>query len=182
MLKRQAKKYGKEVVWGIEKMLSFLFEFAEYMTIPEISKTEVYRGVYRVNRGHMSKKQISTMFYRLKKQNYIASGSRDNSIVLTNKAKIRLVEKSVAKKMSDGLLRFLSFDIPERLHTQRDNFRKAIKRIGFRQIQQSLWVTDKDISDEIELVIKYYRLEDYVAYIVAQETNIDLMIKNILLK
>ena len=176
------KKFGRETAWGVGKLLGFLYEFGEYMSIKEISKSEIYRYVYENYEGRVSKKQVSDLFYNLKRQKYIEVVGEERSIVLTNKAKIKIVEKIVEKSKKDERLRLLSFDIPERLHIQRDYFRRAIKRIGFRQIQQSLWANDKDVSDAVEMVIKYYKVEDYVAYIITEKTNIDLMIKNVLAK
>ena len=102
------------------------------------------------------------------------------SIKLTNKAKIKIIDKIIEGKEKDNKYRFISFDIPERLHYYRDLFRRAIKRMGFRQIQQSLWVTDKNIGDLVEIAAKEYGVEEYVAYIVAETSNIDAHIKQTL--
>ncbi|PIS07775.1 hypothetical protein COT78_01820 [Candidatus Berkelbacteria bacterium CG10_big_fil_rev_8_21_14_0_10_43_13] len=176
------KKFGRETAWGVGKVLGFLYEFGEYMSIKEISKSEIYRHVYGNYEGRVSKKQVSDLFYNLKRQKYIEEVGEDHSIILTDKAKIKIIEKMIEKSKNDRQIRLLSFDIPERLHVQRDYFRRAIKRIGFRQIQQSLWAIDRDVSEAVETVIKYYKLEDYVVYIIAEKTNIDLMIKNIFSK
>jgi hypothetical protein len=179
---KQLKKFGQETAWGVGKVLGFLYEFGEYMSIKEISKSEVYRSVYGHYDGRVSKKQISDLFYNLKRQKYITEVGEGQAIVLTDKARIKIIEKMIEKIKNDERLRLLSFDIPERMHVERDYFRRAIKRIGFRQIQQSLWAINKDVSEAVELAIKYYKVEDYVAYIVAEKTNIDIMIKNTLLR
>ncbi len=179
---KQLKKFGRETAWGIGNVLGFLYEFGEYMSIKEISKSEVYRRVHTNYQGRVSKKQISDLFYNLKHHKYIEEVGEERSIVLTDKAKIKIVEMIVEKSKKDKQLRLLSFDIPERLHVQRDYFRRAIKRIGFRQIQQSLWAIDRDVSEAVEMAIKYYKVEDYVAYIIAKKTNIDVMINNIITK
>lgn len=178
---RKIKKFGQETAWGVGKVLNFLYEFGEYLSIKEISKAEIYRRVYGNYGGTVTKKQISDLFYNLKREKYIEEVGKDKSIVLTDKAKIKIIEKMVQKKKKDNQLRLLSFDIPERNHVQRDYFRRAIKRIGFRQIQQSLWAIDRDVSEVVEIAIKYYKVGDYVAYIVAEKTNIDVMVNNILL-
>jgi uncharacterized UPF0160 family protein len=74
---------------------------------------------------------------------------------------------------SDSHFRFVSFDIPELMRKNRDAFRRAIKKLGFKQIQKSLWVTTKEIGELVEMAAEEYSVADYIAYFVSESSNID---------
>lgn len=94
------------------------------------------------------------------------------SVKLTKKGRIKLLEHSSEKKR-DGKWRMISYDIPEEMRTVRNAFRNSIRRIGFKQIQKSLWVCPYVKADELELVIDELKLHEYVAYMVVEKTDID---------
>ncbi len=101
---------------------------------------------------------------------------RQKSIELTNKGKIKLLESSLNKQV-DGHWRMISFDIPEEWRHKRNTFRRTIKRIGFKQIQKSLWACPFNKADEIALVINDLKINKYVAYLVVEKTDIENFLK-----
>jgi hypothetical protein len=179
---RHSKDYKCPFVWGLEVALGFLFELGENCAYRIRGKRDLHEKFDSFSGGQLSSRQISDMMYELKRNKYIEIDESENerSIKLTNKAKIKIIEKIIKKEKNDSKYRFISFDIPERLHSRRDRFRGSIKRMGFRQIQQSLWVTDKNIGEMVEVAAREYGVEDYVAYIVSEKSNIDVHVKNIL--
>ena len=94
------------------------------------------------------------------------------SVRLTHKGKIRQLEGNKNDK-KDGKWRFLSFDIPETRSRDRDQFRRSIKRIGFCQVQKSLWVCPFVRADQIDLIIDGLKIRQYVAYIISDKTDIE---------
>jgi hypothetical protein len=109
-----------------------------------------------------------------------SESSGNDIIILTNKAKLRVVDKISAKIKSDRKYRFLSFDVPEVIRVNRNRFRKAIKAIGFRQVHKSLWVIDKNVSDLVEMAAYECKVEKYVAYIVSEKSDIDGIVDKII--
>jgi len=95
------------------------------------------------------------------------------SIVFTNKARLAVIDRIAERTVTDQKYRFVSFDIPERLRKNRNQFRRVIKRLGFRQIQQSLWVSDRSIGDLVEMAANEFKIEQYVVYLVCEHTNIN---------
>lgn len=121
-------------------------------------------------------KYVSSRLNDLKRRGYIKIIDNDNnnkSIILTNKAKMKIVDKIASKIKKDEMYRFVSFDIPEDIKNNRDLFRMAIKRMGFMRIQQSLWVINKDVSDLVEAAAYEYGVEKYVVYLVSAKSDID---------
>ena len=109
-----------------------------------------------------------------------SESSGNDIIIMTNKAKLREVDKISAKIKSDRKYRFLSFDVPELMRVNRNRFRRAIKSIGFRQVHKSLWVIDKNVSDLVEMVAYECKVEKYVAYIVSEKSDVDGIVEKII--
>jgi len=107
----------------------------------------------------------------LEKQGYIEIDD-NNSIRITNKGRIVRLEKSI-NCVKDGKWRLLSFDIPEKQKIQRNKFRRSIKRIGYKQVQKSLWVCPYVKADEIDLLVDEYKIREFVAYFVVEKTDIE---------
>lgn len=116
--------------------------------------------------------------HNLNRQGYIKYKKTDKgySVCLTNKGKIKLLENNNHKKY-DGKWRILSFDIPEKLCNKRNALRRIIKKIGFKQVQKSLWICPFNKADQIDLVIREMELTPYVAYFIAEKTDISDYLK-----
>jgi CRISPR-associated endonuclease Cas2 len=111
----------------------------------------------------------------LKQRGYLKISHRNGieSIKFTNKAKMKLLGEIAAKREQENCFHFVSFDIPEAIRQKRDRFRRAIKQLGFIQIQNSLWVNDRNVGDLVELFAYDCRVEKYVVYLISQSTDID---------
>ncbi len=68
------------------------------------------------------------------------------------------------KKEWDGYWRLISFDIPERARGARDALRRVLKRAGFCQLQQSVWIHPYDCSELQGLLEEDARLTHSVVY------------------
>ncbi|HOX41320.1 MAG TPA: hypothetical protein PK263_03950 [bacterium] len=161
-----------------------------FLGIPEttISITD-RKTVYRAIHGYFPEKKLTvesvcSYFNSLRKSGYIEvvkDGEGKESVCFTNKAVIKILDRISGNSRCDGRSRFISFDIPERFKSKRNLFRRAIKRMGFKQIQKSLWVCDRNIGDLVELVEREYGVSQYVVYIVAEKTDIDSTIREMFL-
>lgn len=127
---------------------------------------------------------ISHLISNMKRSGYIKVEKTDTreSIRFTDKARLAVVDKIAERSTVDSIHRFVSFDIPERLRLNRDQFRRTIKRLGFKQIQKSLWVCHKDIGDMVELAAREYKVLDYVVYVVSENTNIESVLSDLFSK
>ena len=115
-------------------------------------------------------------------ESYDYKDKKGGSVRLTNKAKLRLFDKISNSIKNDGRYRFVSFDIPEEMRSNRDKFRRSIKRLGFVQIQRSLWVVDRNVGEYVELAAYENKVEKYVAYIVSEKSDIDGYIARLIKK
>ena len=106
------------------------------------------------------------------KRGYIKIDTKNHSIELTNKGKIKLIENTVDEK-TDGKWRMLSWDIPEHLSSKRRQLCQSIRRIGYKQVQKSLWACPFAKADQVDLVITELNIKKYVAYLRVDKTDIE---------
>jgi DNA-binding transcriptional regulator PaaX len=158
-----------------QNVLSYLLEMADDFAEIAVSRKGAY-NVLQKNFGgaDYTHKTFNKTLGNLKSCGYIETRDNGQSIILTNKAKMKLIDQIVLKVPRDHKLRYLvSFDIPENQKVQRNGFRRAIKNLGFVQIQQSLWIIDRNAGELVELASSEYKVEKYVAYFVCIKSNID---------
>lgn len=167
--------------WCIESAIGLIFDLCERagekLGVGELN--EYFRQ--NLNDPTVSSRKISRITYELKRHNYIEIGEGD-SVRLTNKAKIKIIDRYSDLNKSDGKRRLVSFDIPEIKRRQRNGFRRTIKKLGFRQIQKSLWVSNNNVGDMVEIAAKEFDVDEYVAYFVVESSNIENHISTILSK
>lgn len=175
-MSRESKEALK---WCVESALGLIFELTEKID-KKLTMAEMSRELHlHASKFNATKNQVGSTLFELKRSNYI-QGDKNDSVVLTNKAKIKIIDKIVEERRGDGKTRLISFDIPEQKRSQRDGFRMVIKRMGFRQIQKSLWASKYNLGDLVESAMVKYGVSDYVAYFVADKSNIDAHIAKVL--
>jgi DNA-binding transcriptional regulator PaaX len=160
------------------EIIDCLLKFTETFLVASISKKDAWKiinGNYNFEWTRTKfAKQISSMEHR----GYlnIVDSNGQKSIEFTNKAKIKVLDKLAERKKADNKLRFVSFDIPEDKRQNRNLFRKSLKKLGFKQIQKSLWVVNCNVGDLVELAAYEFQVEKYIVYLVSEKTDIDGLI------
>jgi DNA-binding transcriptional regulator PaaX len=106
-------------------------------------------------------------------------------IVLTEKGKKIAKRYSLAslriKKPTrwDNKWRIVIFDIPERKRQLRDIFRHQLKQLGFYELQHSVWIHPYSCVGEIQYLIDFYKVPDYVHLLEASTLSNDKLFRNI---
>lgn len=103
-------------------------------------------------------------FYRLKREGCLVIEKHNHQIYisLTKEGKRRagrfqINELSIIKpKRWDGKWRIVIFDIRHKQRIKREALRGFLKRLGFYQLQKSVWVHPYDCSAEIELLQEFF--------------------------
>jgi CRISPR-associated endonuclease Cas2 len=171
------KKYQSFAAGSIVAILELLFKTTIVLG-EKISRTGLHKYLVDELNSPSQNSKISKTVYELKRSGYLLF--ENDSVRLTNKAKMRIVDQVAAKSGKCKKYHLVSFDIPEIKRVERNRFRRAIKRMGFVQIQKSLWVSNKNIGHLVDAATEEYRVSDYVAYFVSESSNIDRFIaKNI---
>ncbi len=100
------------------------------------------------------------------------------TIQLTEKGRKKLLNykiycmRLILPKAWDHVWRVVIFDVPEKYKTTRDTLRRVyLKKMGFVQIQDSVFVTPYACRDEIDFIAEFYDIRPYLRIIEA--TSID---------
>lgn len=159
---------------AVTSFLEFVFDFAD-----NLGNTAMQGKHVQPFGDQYTPKQFHQLISQCKRTGYIEIKKNNNqqSIVLTNKAHLKIIEKIAGTKQKDSRFRFVSYDIPEKFKTSRDKFRRAIKKMGFVQIQKSLWVCNRNVGELIELAAYEYKVENYIVYIISEKSDIDGLIE-----
>jgi DNA-binding transcriptional regulator PaaX len=121
-----------------------------------------------------SKKEMQNAVYNLKKRKLIEIIKDEGGkikVKLTNKGQKRIKEiafedlKILNPKKWDKKWRILIFDIPIRPKTYnraRDAIRQKVKKLGFFQLQKSVWVYPHECEDELLIIAEIYNVQKYI--------------------
>lgn len=140
--------------------------------IPPRSMRELlYPDFYKLKQEYERKKARRTFSHflnYLKKRGYIEIKNlkENKGILLTQEGTERvftLRQKNEKKqKRTDNKWEMIIFDIPERKRYLRDLLRIKLYSLGYKMLQQSIWVSPYDIYKETEKFLREYSLDQYV--------------------
>ncbi|MFZ2522158.1 MAG: CRISPR-associated endonuclease Cas2 [Minisyncoccia bacterium] len=110
--------------------------------------------------------------------------NRDGTVtfILSKKGKeealrYNMDEMIIPKMKWDKKWRIVMFDIPEKLKKVRDSLRYQLKRLGFIELQRSVFVFPYDCQKEIEYIVEFYNIKKFVRFIVASTVDNELHLK-----
>jgi len=153
-------------------LLSLLAGVAFCCSITPNQQSRVLRSFAKIWRT--SNKKISREFKNLNRTNLVKKITKtkegDYNIELTEKGRLKALEYyflrqlEIKEKKWDGRWRMLIFDIPERLRNGRNSLRWKIKKLGFYELQKSVFVVPYECKKEIDMVVNYFELGQYIHY------------------
>ncbi len=75
------------------------------------------------------------------------------------------------QKTWDRKWRIVIFDIPNHLKSRRDGFAGALKRIGFRPYQKSVFICPFPCEEELQAIAGYFGVTEYIDIVVAEKVS-----------
>lgn len=106
-----------------------------------------------------------------------------STLVLSENGKQRALQFDIDKMEIktpakwDGKWRIIMFDIPEKIRKLRDSLRLHFRKIGFIELQKSAFVHPYPCNKEIEFLIEFYNARKYVRFILADEIDNELHLR-----
>jgi hypothetical protein len=93
--------------------------------------------------------------------------------------KLFLGEIDIKKKRTtwDGKWRMVIFDIPEKKRKTRDLIRFHLKRLGFLQIQGSVWIYPYPCEEIVTIIKSNFNLNDEIVYLTANPFEKDFIFR-----
>ena len=127
-----------------------------------------------------SKKQYQNTFDYLRRQGLISVESKRGEVhmKLTEKGEKRALRDALVLRLSherkpmrwDGKWRILLFDISVQHNLKRNALRHLLKKVGFVQLQQSVWIYPYNCSKEVKWLKTFFELDDTSCRLVVTET------------
>ncbi|MBI4059718.1 CRISPR-associated endonuclease Cas2 [Candidatus Giovannonibacteria bacterium] len=128
----------------------------------------------------IDRKQLYRFLDRLHLQKcleFVKTKEGVENIRLTNKGRARFLEHQFRKlvlkpaRKWDKKWRLVFFDIPETQKKIRDALRRKLKELGFLEFQKSVFVYPYSCRDEINFILNFWNISEYVHYIEASITS-----------
>ncbi|TSC94470.1 MAG: Uncharacterized protein CEN87_439 [Parcubacteria group bacterium Licking1014_1] len=142
------------------------------------------------NRKHFKreydKHKIAKAFERLKRGRLIILSEKEGKfkIELTEKGKRKFEEikfDDMAIKIPlkwDKKWRIIIFDIPEKQYKRaRNALREKLQKIGFYQLQKSVWVNPYPCEKEIQFLCEFFDVNRFVNIITADKIYNDIILR-----
>ncbi len=138
------------------------------------------RKFFRNLKKKKDRKQFNQFLNYLKKQGYIKSSNlkRKKGVLLTPKGekKALKIETQILsknkKRRKDKKWIMVMYDIPERKRRQRHFLRSEMLFLGFKKLQNSVWVCPYDVSKNMDKIIEKLSLSSYIKIFLIEEINI----------
>ena len=163
MVKKQKRKEG------MLALLDAIGESIELMTLSQhYQRAFVHDGFEGVRRARDAalRRDLRLRLAYLKKKKWIQESRRGERLIyaLTDEGRRRLLRSAILKAppRKDGLITVVIFDIPESEKTVRVFFRRFLKEVGFRKIQQSVWGIDKNFGNALAEFVRIHKLSPWI--------------------
>jgi len=132
MVKRNQKSAITQILLALVPYTkqNLLLSFSPHRFFNELEKTSSY-----------SAPSLRTAFSRGKKDGVFAINK--DRVSLSLKAR-QVVQPYIAQQLSGGGQLMVIFDIPEDFSDRRRKLRLLLRQFGFKQIQQSVWMSNQD--------------------------------------
>lgn len=124
----------------------------------------------------IAKKDAQNTFYYMKRKGWISAKSTQSgiSIAITRKGKKHIAKTSIlnvgplSSKKWDKNWRIVTYDIQVKKSEERNAIRLLLKRLGFKQMHRSVWVSPHDCTKELDALMAFFQLtQDEVRLIVS---------------
>ncbi|TSC95130.1 MAG: phenylacetic acid degradation operon negative regulatory protein [Parcubacteria group bacterium Licking1014_1] len=106
------------------------------------------------------------------------------TIIITDKGKLKALtyhfeRMAIEKKNWDGKWRIIGFDVPEKVRWGRDALRDKIKKLGFYELQKSVFIFPYNCKNEIDFIIEFFEIRKYVRFGILETIDNERHLKEI---
>lgn len=161
-------KLSQTILLALEKTVDGYIRLEDFLY-----NTHIYAKGYE---RHLKKSEFSQALKRLRERGLVEQDLIDEGKVilkLTQLGRDILGVKPVDDFGWDGKWRVVIFDIPEDKRRIRDQFRRKLKHWGFKNWQQSVWVTKNNVTDKLRILVEELEIEKWVAVLESGNVAID---------
>ncbi|MDP3244462.1 MAG: CRISPR-associated endonuclease Cas2 [bacterium] len=164
---KQQKNKKSKLKQGFTAAAYVLSELAENFTWVFSLKNYLEFSEYQDREKQQFLREQRQYLYYLKKRKFIEMQKIGKTL------KIRLTEKGWGKALRDKIKNnknkhkdkfcyFVIFDVPEKEREARNTLRNFLKECNFIKIQQSVWMTDKEVLKPLIQLLQHKKLEQWI--------------------
>jgi len=145
-------------IWGVRDCL---WEQYKKQNKDKARKRKFYRMInYLKNTGYLNVKDVKNR----------------KAIIITPKGMNKALETELKfgdkEKRKDKKWQMIFFDIPEKRRRDRDYLRKYLGYLGYKKLQQSIWVCPYNVLEETQQIVKNYKLDRFIRLLLVEEVKI----------
>lgn len=129
---------------------------------------------YRWGIPELKKSALSQALRRLRLNGYIEKNFQEGRVVY-KLSELGADALGIDNVPWDGKWRIVMFDIPENKRVIRDSFRRKLKEWKFKRWQQSVWITQKNITEKLRKLIDSLEITQWVAVIESNDQALHYM-------
>jgi phenylacetic acid degradation operon negative regulatory protein len=160
-IKNQISNFTKGLISNFVDLILFEAKlFEEFLMDPQALRSmKLMLKKFNKTTGLTSSSEKNAI-YNAKKLGWI---EKDGGLTKEGRRKLSQIIPSWQKvKKWDGKWYLVIFDIPEKIKSKRDILREKLKKLGFGQLQASVWVSPFNYLNNVLEIVKFYKLEPYV--------------------
>lgn len=152
-----------------------LMEFAEMVEWAFSRKNYMAFAEYEDWQRRQYLKEQREWLYELKRRKWIETKTIGDRIVarLTEQGWQRALRDKISneKKKCESGVCIVIFDIPEKQRFTRNLLRRFLKEWGFKRLQHSVWMTDKDVIEPVMLLLQRRKLDQWIRVVQGEVLN-----------
>jgi hypothetical protein len=168
-----------EFLWDVYNFLEdagdiFGFIFRPYPTMGN-ALPGIENPIFKKYKKEKGRKNFSKLIYNLKTRGYIKVKNLENKqgIMLTKEGISKALKASFkiegGKRRKDGKWVMIIFDVPEKYRKSRSLLREILHSLGYKMLQQSVWISPYDVSEKTEKLLQIHSLDEYVKIFLIEE-------------
>lgn len=172
-----------DLTYRILKAISIAGALPLLFIVPNLAKTisPILKSRQVKYDNKTAKNRISSTICRLRNRGLIKNDTKGR-LVLTEKgvatlSKYKLTELMKKPKRWDKKWRMVAFDVWEERRKTRDHLRRTLRRLGFVQLQASLWVYPYDCEEVVGLLRTDLKLSPAIQYMIVEKIDRDNWLK-----
>lgn len=176
---------NRDILQGAEGVFSYTVDLTLWLTVyvadmlvPQSTNGQLWRAKTAADRflKDVNYEAIKHALATARKKKWIKKSSRTAPPEITSKGLERLtasLPQYDEKRIWDGRLHLVTYDIPESKKTQREIFRRYLRRIGCGKLQDSVWMTP---YNPIDIVRKFIDAHGLVGTVIISDLGKDASI------
>lgn len=160
-IKNQISNFTKSLISNFVDFVLFEAKLFEEFATDPLALRSLRLMLRKINKvAGLTPMRERNAIYNARKSNWIR---KDGTLTKEGWEKLnRILPSYQEPKKWDGKWYLVIFDIPEKIKLKREILREKLKKLGFGQLQASVWVSPYNYLNNVLEIMEFYKLEPHV--------------------